>query len=114
MNTAKIFKWMGTGIAAIFTIVVLGLVSLEFFINDSYVARTVTKIAEKSLNAQLSVKEVDFTAFSHFPHVGVKLIDGSIVSRTHLKDSVHYSRTPAQADSLVSFKGLTFTKSSQV
>ena len=48
MNTAKIFKWVGTGIAAIFTIVVLGLVSLEFFINDSYVARTVTKIAEKS------------------------------------------------------------------
>lgn len=107
MNTAKIFKWVGTGIAAIFAIVVLGLVSLEFFINDSYVARTVTKIAEKSLNAQLSVKEVNFTAFSHFPHVGVKLIDGSIVSRTHLKDSVHYSRTPAQADSLVSFKEFT-------
>lgn len=107
MNAAKIFKWVGIGTATIFSIIILGLVSLEFFINDSYVAKTVTKIAEKSLNAQLSVKEVDFTAFSHFPHVGVRLTDGNIVSRTHLKDSVKYSRTPAQADSLVSFKEFT-------
>ena len=71
MNAAKILKWVGIGVASIFTIVILGLVSLEFFINDSYVARTVTKIAERSLNAKLSVKEIDFTAFSHFPHVGI-------------------------------------------
>lgn len=107
MNAVKIFKWVGIGVASIFTIIVLGLVSLEFFINDSYVAKTVTRIAEKSLNAELSVKEVDFTAFSHFPHVGVRLTEGSIVSRTHLKDSVKYARTPAQADSLVSFKEFT-------
>ena len=107
MNATKIFKWVGIGVASIFTIIVLGLVALEFFINDSYVAKTVTRIAEKSLNAELSVKEVDFTAFSHFPHVGVRLTEGSIVSRTHLKDSVKYARTPAQADSLVSFKEFT-------
>ena len=107
MNAVKIFKWVGIGVASIFTIIVLGLVSLEFFINDSYVAKTVTRIAEKSLNAELSVKEIDFTAFSHFPHVGVRLTEGSIVSRTHLKDSVKYARTPAQADSLVSFKEFT-------
>ncbi|MBR4088165.1 MAG: hypothetical protein IKK19_02535, partial [Bacteroidales bacterium] len=63
MNAVKIFKWVGIGVASIFTIIVLGLVSLEFFINDSYVAKTVTRIAEKSLNAELSVKEIDFTAF---------------------------------------------------
>ncbi len=107
MNAAKILKWVGIGVASIFTIVILGLVSLEFFINDSYVARTVTKIAERSLNAKLSVKEIDFTAFSHFPHVGVRLTDGNIVSGTHLKDSVKYTRTPVQADSLVSFKEFT-------
>ena len=107
MNAAKIFKWAGIAVASILAILVLGLASLEFLINDSYVAKTVTRIAEKSLNAQLSVKEVDFTAFSHFPHVGVRLTDGTVVSKTHLKDSVQYSRTPAQADSLVSFKEFT-------
>ncbi len=107
MNTGKFFKWLGIGIASIFTIVVVALAALEFFVSDAYVAKTVTRVAQKSLNAELSVREVDFTAFSHFPHVGVRLIDGSVVSKSHLKDSVKYSRTPVQADSLVSFKEFT-------
>lgn len=107
METGKFFKWLGIGAAAIFALVVVALAALEFFISDTYVAGTVTRVAEKSLNAELAVKEVDFTAFSHFPHIGVKLTDGSVVSRTHLKDSVRYSRTPAQADSLISFKEFT-------
>lgn len=107
MNIRKFFKWLGIGIASIFAIVVVALAALEFFVSDAYVAKTVTGIAQKSLNAELSVKEVDFTAFSHFPHVGVRLIGGSVVSRTHLKDSAEYSRTPAQADSLVSFQEFT-------
>ena len=107
MNTGKFFKWLGIGIASIFAIVVVALAALEFFVSDAYVAKTVTRVAQKSLNAELSVREVDFTAFSHFPHVGVRLIDGSVVSKSHLKDSVKYSRTPVQADSLVSFKEFT-------
>lgn len=107
MNIGKSIRLLGIGAAAIFALVVVALAALEFFISDAYVAGTVTRVAEKSLNAELAVKEVDFTAFSHFPHIGVKLTDGSVVSRTHLKDSVRYSRTPVQADSLISFKEFT-------
>lgn len=107
MNIGKSIRLLGIGAAAIFALVVVALAALEFFISDAYVAGTVTRVAEKSLNAELAVKEVDFTAFSHFPHIGVKLTDGSVVSKTHLKDSVRYSRTPVQADSLISFKEFT-------
>ena len=107
MVLKKVFKWIGA-IAAVFTaITVLLLVSLEFFVSDSYVARMVTKYAGQMLNARMEVKEIGFTAFSHFPSVGVKLTDGIIVSTTHHKDSVLHARTPKQADSLVSFKEFT-------
>lgn len=107
MDIGKFFKWMGIGISSIFAIAVVALAALEFFVSDAYVAKAVTKVAQKSLNAELSVKEVDFTAFSHFPHIGIRLMDGSVVSKSHLKDSTEYSRTPAQADSLVCFKEFT-------
>ena len=107
MYMRRFFKWLGISIASIFAIIVLALAALEFFISDENVAKTVTKVAQKAINAELSVKKIDFTAFSHFPHVGVRLIDGSIVSKSHLRDSIKYSRTPAQADSLVSFKEFT-------
>ena len=107
MNTGKFFKWLGIGIASIFAIVVVALASLEFFVSDAYVARIVTKYAQQMLSAELKVEKIGFTAFSHFPSVGIKLTDGSIVSTTHLKDSVQYARTPAQADTLASFKEFT-------
>lgn len=107
MQAGKILKWAGGAIAAIVALFILLLVSLEFFISDSYVAQMVTKYAQRMLCAELKVEQVSFTAFSHFPSVGVKLTNGSIVSKSHLKDSVEYSRTPAQADSLVSFKEFT-------
>ena len=107
MNTGKFIKWLGIGIASIFAIVVVALASLEFFVSDAYVARIVTKYAQQILAAELKVEKIGFTAFSHFPSVGIKLTDGSIVSSSHLKDSVKYARTPAQADTLASFKEFT-------
>ena len=107
MNIERFIKWLGIGIATIFAIVVVALAALEFFVSDAYVARIVTKYAQQMLAAELKVEKIGFTAFSHFPSVGIKLTDGSIVSTSHLKDSVQYARTPAQADTLASFKEFT-------
>ena len=107
MKAGKILKWLGIGIAGIFSIFVLALLALEFFISDAYVGRMVTKYSAELLNAELKVEKIGFTAFSHFPSVGVRLKNGTIVSNTHLKDSVQYDRTPKQADTLASFNEFT-------
>lgn len=107
MISRKILKFLGIGIAGIFTIIIVTLLALEFFVSDAYVARMVTKYSAQMLNAQMQVEEIGFTAFSHFPSVGVRLKNGTIVSNTHLKDSVQYDRTPKQADTLVSFNEFT-------
>ncbi len=88
-------------------IVIIALVSLEFVINDSYVARVVTKYSKQLLNAELKVERISFSAFSHFPNMGVDLTNGIIVSNTHLQDSVKYRLTPPKADTLVSFNKFT-------
>ena len=103
MKPVKILKWMGLGIAGIFSIFVLALLVLEFCVSDAYVARMVTRYSAQMLNAELKVEKIGFTAFSHFPNVGVDLTNGTIVSKTHLKDSVEYKRTPPKADTLIKF-----------
>ena len=107
MKAGKILKFLGIAVAGIFTIVILALLSLEFFISDAYVARMVTKYSSQMLNAELKVEKIGFTAFSHFPNVGVDLTNGSIVSTSHLKDSVEYKRTPPKADTLIKFNEFT-------
>ena len=107
MKAGKILKWLGIGIAGIFSIFVLALLALEFFISDAYVGRMVTKYSAELLNAELKVEKIGFTAFSHFPNVGVDLTNGTIVSTTHLKDSVEYKRTPPKADTLIKFNEFT-------
>ena len=107
MKAGKILKFLGIAVAGIFTIVILALLALEFFISDAYVARMVTKYSAQMLNAELKVEKIGFTAFSHFPNVGVDLTNGSIVSATHLKDSAEYKRTPPKADTLIMFNKFT-------
>ena len=107
MKAGKILKFLGIAVAGIFTIVILALLALEFFISDAYVARMVTKYSAQMLNAELKVEKIGFTAFSHFPNVGVDLTNGTIVSKTHLKDSVEYKRTPPKADTLIKFNEFT-------
>ena len=107
MKAGKILKWLGIVIAGIFSIFVLALLALEFFISDAYVGRMVTKYSAELLNAELKVEKIGFTAFSHFPNVGVDLTNGTIVSTTHLKDSVEYKRTPPKADTLIKFNEFT-------
>ena len=107
MKAGKILKWLGLGIAGIFSIFVLALLVLEFCVSDAYVARMVTRYSAQMLNAELKVEKIGFTAFSHFPNVGVDLTNGTIVSKTHLKDSVEYKRTPPKADTLIKFNEFT-------
>ena len=83
MEAGKFLKWLGISVAGIFTIVIVTLLALEFFVSDAYVARMVTKYSAQMLNAQMQVEEIGFTSFSHFPSVGVRLKNGTIVSNTH-------------------------------
>lgn len=93
----KFFKWAGIGVLSLFTTFILLLASLEFFISQEFVAKQVSNIAQKSINADLKVERIKFTAFSHFPYAGVELTNGEITSRTP-------TRTPDNADTLISFK----------
>lgn len=56
------------------------------------------QVANRSLNAKLDMRSVELTFFSSFPRFGLKLTDGSLVSKV-VRDTL-WQKT----DSLVSFK----------
>lgn len=99
MNLGKIIK--GTGIVAgsLSALFILVLLSLEFFISDSYVANTVQKISSNWLNANLKVEKIHLSTFSHFPRVGIELENGEVVTKTDI--------SPAKADTLLAFDNFT-------
>lgn len=56
------------------------------------------KTANQNLNAKLDIKDVELTFFSTFPRLGLKLKDGTLVSKV-IRDTM-WQRT----DTLLSFK----------
>lgn len=100
MVTKRFFKWAGIGVAGIFTAMFLALLSLEFFISDSYVAKLATRFSDKWIDAQVKVEKVNLSVFSHFPYAGIGLEDGHIVTETDI--------SPSRADTLLSFSKFTF------
>ena len=99
MNLGKIIKWIGIGAGSLFALFIIVLLSLEFFISDSYVANAVQKASSRWLTASLKVEKIHLSAFSHFPHVGIELENGDMVTRTDI--------SPAKADTLLAFDNFT-------
>lgn len=99
MNLGKIIKGAGIGAGSLSALFILVLLSLEFFISDSYIANTVQKISSNWLNANLKVEKIHLSTFSHFPRVGIELENGEVVTKTDI--------SPAKADTLLAFDNFT-------
>ena len=84
------------------SIIALLLVVIAFVVNFVFTPEKLTPVvldmANKSLNAQLKMESVELTFFSTFPQFGLKVTDGTLVSKA-LNDT-NWTKT----DSLLSFK----------
>ena len=73
-------------------------VVINFVFTSEKLTPVVLRVANQSLDAKLDMKSVELTFFSSFPRFGLKLTDGSLVSKA-VRDTL-WEKT----DSLVSFK----------
>ena len=73
-------------------------VAINFVFTSEKLTPVVLRVANQSLDAKLDMKSVELTFFSSFPRFGLKLTDGSLVSKA-VRDTL-WEKT----DSLVSFK----------
>ena len=95
----KVIKVSGITLGAI---IALLMVVIAFVVNFVFTPEKLTPVvldmANKSLNARLRMESVELTFFSTFPQFGLKVTDGSLVSKA-LNDT-NWTKT----DSLLSFK----------
>lgn len=98
----KVRKVIKRGSIALGAVLVLLLAIIAFVVNFVFTSEKLTPvvldIANKSLNAELKMKSVELTFFSTFPQFGLRVKDGSLVSKA-LNDT-NWTKT----DSLLSFK----------
>lgn len=103
-STRKILKVGAITTGALLLVV---LVAIAFVINFVFTPKKLTPmvldVANRSLNADLKMKSVELTFFSTFPQFGLKVEEGSLVSKA-LNDSL-----PLRTDSLLSFKECVLT-----
>lgn len=100
----KILKVSGITLGSVLLVL---LVAIAFVINFIVTPKKLTPVvldaANQTLNAHLDMESVELTFFSTFPQFGLKVKNGSLVSRT-LNDS-NWCKT----DSLLSFKECVLT-----
>ena len=98
-QTKKILKITGISIGAL-VILVTAIIALvvNVVFTPSKLTPIVLNTANQNMNAKLDMNSVELTFFSTFPRFGVKLTDGSLVSKA-IRDS-SWQRT----DTLLSFK----------
>ncbi|MBY2900765.1 outer membrane assembly protein [Bacteroides fragilis] len=100
----KILKISGITLGSVLLVL---LVDIAFVINFIVTPKKLTPVvldaANQTLNAHLDMESVELTFFSTFPQFGLKVKNGSLVSRT-LNDS-NWCKT----DSLLSFKECVLT-----
>ncbi|WP_431423455.1 AsmA family protein [Bacteroides hominis] len=100
----KILKISGITLGSVLLVL---LVAIAFVINFIVTPKKLTPVvldaANQTLNAHLDMESVELTFFSTFPQFGLKVKNGSLVSRT-LNDS-NWCKT----DSLLSFKECVLT-----
>lgn len=84
------------------SLVVLFFVAVALLVNFIFTSERITpvvnKMANQTLNAHVDIKKVDLTFFSTFPRFGLRMFDGSIVSKA-FRDSAWQ-----QTDSLLAFR----------
>lgn len=98
-RTKKILKITGISLGAVIVLIAAVIAfAINFVFTPEKLTPVVLNAANQNLNAKLDMESVELTFFSTFPRFGVKLTDGSLVSKS-IRDSL-WQRT----DSLLTFK----------
>lgn len=97
-QTKNILKATALSVVAL-VVLVLGAIALavNFIFTPEKLTPVILKVSNQALNAKLDMKSVELTFFSTFPRFGLKLTDGTLVSKA-VNDTL-WQKT----DSLVSF-----------
>lgn len=97
-RTKGILKIAGISFGSLIALILIAItVAINFVFTPSRLTPVVLKAANQALNAKLEMKSVELTFFSTFPRFGLKLVDGSLVSKV-------FSDTAWQkTDSLLAF-----------
>ena len=97
-HTKNILKITSLSVVALVVLVLGGIaLAVNFIFTPEKLTPVVLKVSNQALNAKLDMKSVELTFFSTFPRFGLKLTDGSLVSKA-VNDTL-WQKT----DSLVSF-----------
>lgn len=100
----KILKISGITLGSVLLVLLVAIVFvINFIVTPKKLTPVVLDAANQTLNAHLDMESVELTFFSTFPQFGLKVKNGSLVSRT-LNDS-NWCKT----DSLLSFKECVLT-----
>ena len=94
-------------VVSVLSLLLLALLAIGIAVNFIFTPKKITPavvdIANTYLNAKVDIKSVELTFFSTFPHFGLKVEDGSVVSNVYA-DSAAAPRRYQATDSLLSFK----------
>lgn len=98
-RTKQIIKTGAITLGGLLVVVLVAIaIVINFVFTPAKLTPVVLEVANKSLNAELKMESVELTFFSTFPQFGLKVTDGSLVSKA-LNDT-NWTKT----DSLVTFK----------
>lgn len=81
-RTKGILKIAGISFGSLIVLILVMItIAINFIFTPSRLTPVVLKAANQTLNAKLEMKSVELTFFSTFPRFGLKLVDGSLVSK---------------------------------
>lgn len=106
----KIFKITAITLCSLIGLFLLVLVGVRIMLTDKVLTNLVNKYSNEYLNAYVKVDTVSLELFSDLPYIGVKLVNGQIISRVFENESDSLKQLlPPQADSLLTFKELVLS-----
>ena len=101
-SVRRALKISGVSLGSLLVIAAVAVaVVIHFVFTPARLTPAVVEVANRQLNAKLSLGSVDLTFFSSFPRFGLRLRDGSLVSKA-LRDSAWLRR-----DTLLTFSRAT-------
>lgn len=96
----KTLVWSGIVLGILFGVfLILMSIAVNVIVTPSKVTPIVVRYVNNNYNVDFDVDEVDVTFFSSFPHLGLRLTNGTLVSRALHPDTVPNTRR----DSLLAF-----------
>lgn len=103
-RTKKIIKISAFTVGSLLALLIVAIAFvINFIVTPEKLTPVVLDAANKSLHAELKIESVELTFFSTFPKFGLKVKNGSLVSKA-LNDTLW-----SQTDSLLSFKECVVT-----